>query len=63
MTAAAALEEFSKFSVQVFENASSNPTQQTERLTRAIEGILERHGVAKDTKLISVAEPPPRSKL
>jgi hypothetical protein len=53
MTASEALDEFSKFVVEVFKDVVPDPRKQTEKLTRAILGVLERHGIAKDTKLIT----------
>jgi hypothetical protein len=63
MTAEDALDEFSDFVVEVFKDVSGDPRKQTEKLTRTIYGILERHGVAKDKKLVQTSQPVPTCKL
>jgi hypothetical protein len=63
MTAKDALDEFTRFVVEVFKNVDSDPRKQTEKLTRTINGILERHGIAKDAKLIPSTAPPSTCKL
>jgi len=63
MTAKDALDEFTTFVIEVFKDVSKDPRKQTEKLTRTIHGILERHGVAKDTKLVQTSQPVPTCKL
>jgi hypothetical protein len=63
LTAKDALDEFSNFVIEVFKDVSRDPRKQTEKLTRTINGILERHGIAKDAKLIPRAAPPQTCKL
>jgi hypothetical protein len=63
MTAKDALDEFTKFVVGVFKDISRDPQKQTEKLTRTINGVLERHGIAKDTKLIPTRQPASTCKL
>jgi hypothetical protein len=63
LTAKDALDEFSNFVVEVFKDVSGDPRKQTEKLTRTINGILERHGLAKDAKLIPTTAPPRTCKL
>ena len=57
MTAKDALDEFSKFVVEVFKDVDRDPRRQTEKLTRTIRGILERHGIAKKSRLIPKTVP------
>jgi hypothetical protein len=57
MTATDALDEFTTFVVEIFKDIDRDPQKQTERLTRTINGILERHGIAHDLKLIPTAPP------
>jgi hypothetical protein len=52
MTAKDALDEFSRFVVEVFKDIDRDPRKQTEKLTQAISSVLERHGMSKDAKLI-----------
>jgi hypothetical protein len=52
MTVKDALDEFSKFVVEVFKDVDRDRRRQTEKLTRTINGILERHGIAQDVKLM-----------
>ena len=63
LTAKDALDEFSNFAVEVFKNVSRDPRKQTERLTKTIHDIIERHGVAKDKKLVQTSQPVPTCKL
>jgi hypothetical protein len=63
MTAQEALEEFTKFVVEVYKDADRNPEEQTKRLKQSLEGILERHRLAKETRLIAVDEPIATCKL
>jgi hypothetical protein len=63
MTANDALDEFTKFVVEVFKDVDHDPRKQTDKLTRTINSILERHGVAKDAKLIQTSQPVSRCKL
>jgi hypothetical protein len=63
MTAKEALDEFSRFAVEVFKDVDRDPRKQTEKLTRTISGILERHGIAKDVKLIPTSRPASRCNL
>jgi hypothetical protein len=56
MTAKDALDEFSKFAVNVFKDISRDPRKQTKKLTRTVNGILERHVIAKDAKLIPTGQ-------
>jgi hypothetical protein len=57
MTAKDALDEFSNFVVEIFKDVDRDPRKQTEKLTRTINGILERHRMAKDVKLIPTGQP------
>jgi hypothetical protein len=63
MTAKDALDEFSNFVVEVFKDVNHDPRKQTERLLRTTSSILERHGIAKDTKLVTTGQPASRCKL
>ena len=63
MTAEDALDEFSKFAVEVFKDVNSNPRKQTDKLTRTIHGILERYGIDKDVKLVPTDRPASTCKL
>jgi hypothetical protein len=63
MTATEALEEFTKFAVEVYKNADKDAKKQTKRLKAAVEGILERRELAKETKLIPTDQPTPTCKL
>ena len=63
MTAKDVLDEFSKFVVEIFKDVDRDPRKQTEKLTRTINGILERRGVAKDAKLIPTTAPALTCKL
>jgi hypothetical protein len=63
MTAKEALDEFTKFVVEVYKDADQDPRKQTKRLTAAIEGILERHEFSKETKLIQADKPTATCKL
>jgi hypothetical protein len=63
LTAKDALDEFSKFVVKVFKDVDRDPRKQTEKLRRAINGTLDRHGVAKDTKLVPTSRPGAMCKL
>jgi hypothetical protein len=56
MTAKEALEEFTKFVVEVYKHADQDPSKQTRRLKLALDGILERYKFAKETKLIQADE-------
>jgi hypothetical protein len=63
MTVKDALDEFSTFVAEVFKDVSRDPLKQTEKLTRTINGILERHGIAKDARLTPTTAPPWTCKL
>jgi hypothetical protein len=63
MTAKEALEEFTKFVVDVYKDADQDRNKQTKRLEEALDGILERHRFAKETKLIQADEPTPTCRL
>jgi hypothetical protein len=63
MTAEEALEEFTKFVVDVYRDADQDRNKQTKRLEGALDGILERHKIAKETKLIQAEEPTATCKL
>jgi hypothetical protein len=63
MTAKDALDEFTKFVVEVFKDISRDPRKQTEKLTRTINGILDRYRVAKDTELVPTSRPAASCKL
>jgi hypothetical protein len=63
MTAKEALEEFTKFVVEVYKDPDQNPKKQTGRLKEAVYGILKRHGVDKRTKLVSANQPTPTCRL
>jgi hypothetical protein len=52
MTVKEALDEFTNFAVEVFKEVVRDPRRQTEKLARTIYRILERHGIAKDAKLV-----------
>jgi hypothetical protein len=63
MTAQEALDEFTKFVVEVFKDVDHDPRNQTEKLTRTINSIFETYGIAKDAKLIQTSPPASRCKL
>jgi hypothetical protein len=63
LTVKDALDEFNNFVVEVFKDVSRDPQKQTEKLMRTINGILDRHGMAKDTKLVPTGLPATRCKL
>jgi hypothetical protein len=63
MTATEALEEFTKFAIAVYKDADRDPKKQTKRLKVALEGILERHELDKETKLIPTDQPTATCKL
>jgi hypothetical protein len=63
MTAQEALEEFTKFVVQVYKDPDQNPKKQTDRLNKAIYDILQRQGINKRTKLVSANKPAPTCRL
>jgi hypothetical protein len=63
MTAKDALNEFTTFVIEVFKDVNHDPRKQTEKLTRTLHGILERHRIAKDAKLIPTTAPAPTCKL
>jgi hypothetical protein len=63
MTAKDALDEFTTFVVEVFKDVNRDPRKQTEKLTQAINGVLERHGVAKDAKLLPTGRLAPMCRL
>jgi hypothetical protein len=63
MTAQEALEEFTKFVVDVYKDADRDPEKQTKRLKEALERILEKHKFAKETRLLPVDEQMPPCKL
>jgi hypothetical protein len=63
MTAAQALEEFTDLVGLVFKEVLPDPKKQTEKLKDAIEGILERHKMAKSTELIPSDQPSPSCRL
>jgi hypothetical protein len=63
MTAKEALDEFSDFVGAIFKDVVRDPGKQTEKLTREVHVILERHGIAKDAKLVPTTETAPTCKL
>jgi hypothetical protein len=63
MTTKEALEEFTKFVVEVYKDPDQNPKIQTDRLNKAVYDILQRHGVNKRTKLVSANKPTPTCRL
>jgi hypothetical protein len=63
MTATEAREEFTKFAVEVYKDADKDPRKQTGRLKAALDGILEKCELAKETKLIPTDQPTPTCKL
>jgi uncharacterized protein YoxC len=63
MTAKEALDEFSKFIVDVFKDIDRDPRKQTEKLIQTINGILEGHGIAEGANLIPANQPGSRCKL
>jgi hypothetical protein len=63
MTAKEALEEFTRFVVEVYKDADGDPEKQTKRLKEALDGILEKHKFDKETRLIAVDEPTATCKL
>jgi hypothetical protein len=63
MTALEALEEFTKFVVEVYKDPDQNPKKQTDRLNKAVYDILQRCGVNKRTKLVSANKPTPTCRL
>ena len=63
MTANEALDEFSKFVFEVFQEVAPDPRKQKEKLMRTTYSILERYGIAKDKKLIPRNETEPECKL
>jgi hypothetical protein len=63
MTAKEALDEFGNFAAEVFKDVSRDARKQTEKLTRTIHAVLERHEIAKDAKLISTTAPVPTCKV
>jgi hypothetical protein len=63
MTAQEALEEFTKFVVDVYKDPDQNPKKQTDRLNKAVYDILKRHGVNKRTSLVSANKSTPTCRL
>jgi hypothetical protein len=63
MTAKEALDEFSDFVAAIFKDVVRDPGKQTEKLIWTVHSILERHGIAKDAKLIPANETAPTCKL
>jgi len=63
MTAKEALEEFTKFTAEVYKDADQDPKKQTEKLKRVLHGILEERGIDKDMRLITENEPTPTCRL
>jgi hypothetical protein len=63
MTAKEALDEFTKFAVEVYKDPDPDPTKQTEKLKRVIYGILEKHRVNRDAELIPANESLPTCRL
>jgi hypothetical protein len=63
MTAKDTLDEFSAFVAEVFKDVSRDAQKQTEKLTRTIHAVLERHEIPKDTKLVPTTAPAPTCKL
>jgi hypothetical protein len=63
MTAKDALDEFTTVVIEVFKDVNRDPRKQTEKLTRTINGVLERHGMAKDAKLVPTGQPAPMCRL
>jgi hypothetical protein len=56
MTAQEALEEFTKFVVEVYKDADQDPKKRTTRLEEALDGILKKHKFDKETRLIPADE-------
>jgi hypothetical protein len=52
MTAREALVEFTNFVDEVFSNVAHDPVEQTKKLKRAIDLVLEKYGVDKELELI-----------
>jgi hypothetical protein len=52
MTAREALVEFTNFVVEVFDNVANEPVEQTKKLKRTIDLVLEKYGVDKGLELI-----------
>jgi hypothetical protein len=63
MTAKDALDEFSRFVAQIFKDIDHDPRKQTEKLARTINGVLERHGIPNDAKLIPTTASAPTCKV
>jgi hypothetical protein len=63
MTAKDALDEFSRFVIDIFKDIDRDPRKQTEKLIRTINSILERHGTTKDAKLIPTTQASQTCKL
>jgi hypothetical protein len=63
MTAKDALDEFTKFVIEVFKDVDRDPQKQTGKLTRTINGILERHRIAEGAKLIPTTQAALRCKV
>jgi hypothetical protein len=63
MTAKKALEEFTKFVVEIYKDSDHDPQKKTERLKRVLHAILERHGIDKDMSLIAETDPTPTCRL
>ena len=58
-----ALEEFTNFAVEVYKDPDHDPKKQTEKLKRAIYGILEKRGIDGERELIPPNEPTPTCRL
>jgi hypothetical protein len=63
MTVKDALDEFSRFVVEIFKDIDRDPRKQTEKLIRTIHAVLERHDMAKDAKLIPTTTAAPTCKV
>jgi hypothetical protein len=63
MTAREALEEFTRFVIEVFNDEMHDPMERTKKLKRMIFLILEKYGIDKERTLIPSSGPAPRSRL
>lgn len=63
MTAQEALEEFTNFVVEVFNNVAHDPVEQTKKLKRTIDSVLEKYKVDKEFELIPSGGTTPMSNL
>jgi hypothetical protein len=62
MTVEDALEEFSTFVIEVFKDVSRDARKQTEKLTRTINSVLGRHGIAQGAQLMPATAPARRAR-